>query len=46
MHDALSGHGAGSVGRGYGRGFGLPVLDAKVKSIEAPTVLKGLRWHA
>lgn len=45
MYDALTGHGTGSVGRRYGRGASLLVLDAKMREIEAPAAIKGLRWR-
>jgi integrase len=47
MHDALTGHGddKGSVGRRYGRGVSLPVLAARMREIQAPEAVKGLRWR-
>ena len=34
VHDALTGHAGGGVGRSYGRGVPLQVLEAAVKKIE------------
>ncbi|MGV7031248.1 site-specific integrase [Methylobacterium symbioticum] len=45
MHDALTGHTGGGVGREYGSGFGLKVLAQELARIEAPDAVRGLRWH-
>lgn len=44
VHDALTGHTGGGVGRQYG-GFGLKVLSEELARIEAPDLVRGLRWH-
>ena len=45
VHDALTGHsGGGSVGRGYGSGFGLKALAEEIARVEAPEVVQTLRW--
>lgn len=44
VHDALTGHAGGGVGRGYGQGFGLKVLAEEVARIEVPETLKSLCW--
>lgn len=44
VHDALTGHTGGGIGRRYG-GFGLDVLAAEVERIKAPGALAGLRWE-
>ena len=47
VHDALTGHsGGGSVGRGYGSGFGLKALAEEMARIEAPEAMRGLIWRA
>lgn len=44
-HDALTGHaGSGSVGRGYGRGFGIKALSAGMKKVTVPVDLSWLTW--
>ena len=43
VHDALTGHTGGGVGRQYG-GFGLKVLAEELARIEAPDMVRGLRW--
>ncbi len=43
VHDALTGHTGGGVGRRYG-GFGLKVLAEELARIEAPDAVRGLRW--
>jgi integrase len=42
MHDALTGHTGGGVGRSYGGGFGLKVLAEAVWRLEVPAVIGGL----
>jgi hypothetical protein len=44
VHDALTGHTGGGVGRSYGAGFGLKVLAEAVGRLEVPEVVRGLRW--
>ena len=47
LHDALTGHVAGGVGRSYGGGFGLRTLAAGLERIETPQSLNGVkRWAA
>ncbi|KQT19861.1 hypothetical protein ASG40_03375 [Methylobacterium sp. Leaf399] len=47
VHDALTGHsGGGSVGRGYGSGFGLKALAEELARIEAPEAVRGLWWES
>jgi integrase len=45
MHDALTGHSGGGIGRGYGAGFGLKALAEELARIEAPGAVRGLRWE-
>jgi integrase len=42
MHDALTGHTGGGVGRSYGGGFGLRSLAEAVGRLEVPEVVQGL----
>ena len=44
LHDALTGHSGGGVGRGYGAGFGLKPLAGALASIDVPEAVKGLDW--
>ncbi len=44
VHDALTGHAGGGVGRSYGKGFGLKTLAEAVARMEAPAAVQGLRW--
>jgi integrase len=44
LHDALTGHSGGGVGRSYGGGFGLKALAEALGSIEVPEAAKGLTW--
>lgn len=45
QHDALTGHADGATGRTYGRGFGLVALKSAIEDIDAPAVVKELRWR-
>lgn len=45
MHDALTGHSGGGVGRSYGKGFSLKPLASAIDAIEPPPDLEGLRWQ-
>jgi integrase len=45
VHDAITGHTGGGVGRTYGAGFGLKVLAEEMARIEAPVAVRGLRWE-
>jgi len=42
LHDALTGHSGGGVGRSYGGGFGLKALAEAIGGIEVPEAVKGL----
>jgi integrase len=44
MHDALTGHSGGGVGRSYGKGFSLKPLVAAIDKVTAPISLSGLKW--
>jgi integrase len=44
LHDALTGHSGGGVGRSYGGGFGLKALAEAMGGIEVPEAVKGLSW--
>lgn len=44
LHDALTGHSGGGVGRSYGSGFGLKALAEALNSIDAPAAIGCLRW--
>jgi integrase len=44
LHDALTGHSGGGVGRSYGGGFGLKALAEAIGRIEMPEAVKGLGW--
>lgn len=39
MHDALTGHSGGGVGRSYGGGFGLKALAEAIAKLEAPKIV-------
>jgi integrase len=45
LHDALTGHSGGGVGRSYGGGFGLKALAEAVGCMEVPEAVRGLEWH-
>lgn len=44
MHDALTGHSAGGVGRSYGFGFGLEAMASSIARIPRPASLNDLVW--
>ena len=44
MHDALTGHSGGGVGRSYGGGFGLKALAEAMRRIEVPEAVRGVAW--
>ena len=44
LHDALTGHSGGGVGRSYGGGFGLKALAEALGSIEVPEAVRALTW--
>jgi integrase len=44
LHDALTGHSGGGVGRSYGGGFGLKALAAAMGGIEVPEAVRTLTW--
>ena len=44
MHDALTGHSGGGVGRSYGKGFSLKPLAKAIDEVQAPTDLRQLSW--
>ena len=44
LHDALTGHSGGGVGRSYGGGFGLKALAEAIGRIEVPEAAKGFPW--
>ncbi|WP_420135056.1 DUF6538 domain-containing protein [Rhodopseudomonas sp.] len=44
MHDALTGHSGGGVGRSYGKGFSLKPLAAAMDDVQSPGVLQHVRW--
>jgi integrase len=44
LHDALTGHSGGGVGRSYGGGFGLKALAEAIGRIEVPEAVNGLEW--
>ncbi|KYK46334.1 hypothetical protein A1D31_32745 [Bradyrhizobium liaoningense] len=46
MHDALTGHSGGGVGRSYGKGFSINPLAKAMAEIEPPVDLSGLVWRA
>lgn len=46
MHDALTGHSGGGVGRSYGRGFGLKALSEAIEQIVEPSALREVRWRS
>lgn len=43
VHDALTGHSGGGVGRSYGRGFGLRALAEAIGRVDVPEAVKALR---
>lgn len=45
MHDALTGHSGGGVGRSYGKGFSLKPLASAMDQVTAPTNLGALKWQ-
>lgn len=45
MHDALTGHAGGGVGRSYGGGFGLAALAAAIAQLAPGDVVLGLKWE-
>lgn len=44
MHDALTGHSGGGVGRSYGRGASLRTKKEAIDRITIPKALEGLAW--
>lgn len=44
MHDALTGHSGGGVGRSYGKGFSLKPLAKAIDEVQTPTDLRQLSW--
>ena len=44
LHDALTGHSGGGVGRSYGGGFGLKALAEAIGRIDFPEMVKRLSW--
>lgn len=44
MHDALTGHSGGGVGRSYGRGFSLKPLTSAMDKVAVPINLSELKW--
>lgn len=46
MHDALTGHSGGGVGRSYGKGFSLKPLSTAMDKVAVPVNLNGLRWSS
>ncbi len=44
LHDALTGHSGGGVGRSYGGGFGLKALATAISKIPAPSAAQGPIW--
>lgn len=45
MHDALTGHSGGGVGRSYGKGFSLKPLASAMDKVAVPVNLSDLRWQ-
>jgi integrase len=45
MHDALTGHSGGGVGRSYGKGFSLKPLASAMDKVAVPVNLSELRWQ-
>jgi integrase len=45
MHDALTGHSSGGVGRSYGKGFSLKPLAAALDKTGSPFDLSIIRWR-
>lgn len=46
MHDALTGHSGGGVGRSYGKGFSLKPLAKAMDDVQSPVALGTLVWLA
>ncbi len=46
MHDALTGHSGGGVGRSYGKGFSLKPLAAAMDDVQPPVAVQHVRWMA
>lgn len=44
LHDALTGHSSGGVGRSYGKGFSLKPLARAMDDVQAPVDLRHLKW--
>ena len=44
MHDAITGHSGGGVGRSYGRGASLKTKKEAIDRITIPKGLEGLAW--
>jgi hypothetical protein len=44
LHDALTGHSGGGVGRSYGGGFGLKALAEAMRGIEVPEAVRDVAW--
>ncbi|MBY0380950.1 MAG: site-specific integrase [Xanthobacteraceae bacterium] len=44
MHDALTGHSGGGVGRSYGKGFSLKPLTSAMDKVAVPVNLSELKW--
>ena len=44
LHDALTGHSGGGVGRSYGGGFGLKALAEAMRRIEVPEAVRDVAW--
>lgn len=45
MHDALTGHSGGGVGRSYGKGFSLKPLARAMDDVDPPIALDALEWR-
>jgi len=44
MHDALTGHSGGGVGRSYGKGFSLKPLAKAMDEVKTPILLNTVTW--
>ena len=44
LHDALTGHSGGGVGRSYGGGFGVKALAEAMRRIEVPEAVRNIAW--
>jgi hypothetical protein len=44
LHDALTGHSGGGVGRSYGGGFGLKAFAEAMKGIEVTEAVRDVAW--